>query len=31
MLLIKNASVYAPDPLGVKDVFLAGGKICAIP
>ena len=30
MLLIKNASVYAPDPLGVKDVFLAGGKICAI-
>ena len=30
MLLIKNVSVYAPDPLGVKDVFLAGGKICAV-
>lgn len=30
MLLIKNAAVYAPDPLGVKDVFLAGGTICAI-
>lgn len=30
MLLIKNAAVYAPEPLGVKDVFLAGGKICAI-
>lgn len=30
MLLIKNAAVYAPDPLGVKDVFLAGGEICAI-
>lgn len=30
MLLIKNVAVYAPDPLGVKDVFLAGGKICAI-
>lgn len=30
MLLIKNAAVYAPDLLGVKDVFLAGGKICAI-
>ena len=30
MLLIKNAAVYAPDPLGVKDVFLAGGKVCAI-
>ena len=30
MLLIKNAAVYAPDPLGVKDVFLAGGRVCAI-
>lgn len=30
MLLIKNATVYAPEPLGVKDIFLAGGKICAI-
>lgn len=30
MLLIKNAAVYAPAPLGVKDVFLAGGEICAI-
>lgn len=30
MLLIKNVTVYAPAPLGVKDVFLAGGEICAI-
>ncbi len=30
MLLIKNATVYAPEPLGVKDIFLAGGEICAI-
>lgn len=30
MLLIKNATVYAPEPLGVKDIFLAGSKICAI-
>ena len=30
MLLIKNATVYAPELLGVKDILLAGGKICAI-
>lgn len=30
MYLIKNAAIYSPDNLGVKDVFLAGGKICAI-
>ena len=30
MILIKNAEVYAPDHLGVRDLFLAGGKICAI-
>lgn len=30
MLLIRNVAVYAPDPLGVKDVFLAGGRVCAI-
>ena len=30
MLLIRNVAVYAPAPLGVKDVFLAGGEICAI-
>lgn len=30
MLLIKGATVYAPDCLGTKDVLQAGGKICAI-
>ena len=30
MKLIKNAQVYAPQPLGNKDVLLAGGKIIAI-
>ena len=30
MKLIKNCTVYAPEKLGVKDVFLAGGKICRI-
>lgn len=30
MILIKNATVYAPEPLGKKDVLLAGGKIVAI-
>ncbi len=30
MKLIKNAKVYAPEYLGVKDVFIAGGKICKI-
>lgn len=30
MLLIKNAKVYNPDYIGIKDVFLAGEKICCI-
>lgn len=30
MKLIKNARVYAPEYLGVKDIFIAGGKICKI-
>lgn len=28
--LIKNIRVYAPEDLGVKDVFLCGDKICKI-
>lgn len=30
MLLIKNAQVYAPQPLGRKDILVAAGKILAI-
>ncbi len=30
MKLIKNVNVYAPEKLGTKDVFIAGGKICRI-
>ncbi len=30
MKLIKNIKTYAPEYLGVKDIFLAGGKICKI-
>ena len=30
LTLIKNANVYAPDSLGVKDVLVAGNKIVAI-
>jgi len=30
MILIKKAKVYTPEYIGVKDVFLAGGKICGI-
>lgn len=30
MKLIKNIHVYAPNDLGIKDVFIAGGKICRI-
>ncbi len=30
MILIKNAEVYSPDYLGIKDVLLAGKKIVAI-
>ncbi len=28
--LIKNADIYAPKPLGKKDVLVAGSKICKI-
>ena len=28
--LLKNARVYAPAPLGVKDILIAGEKICRI-
>lgn len=28
--LIKNASIYAPEPLGVKDILIAGEKILRI-
>ena len=30
MKLIKNIEVYAPEKLGVKDVFMAGGKIVKV-
>ena len=30
MILIKNIDVYAPEKLGVKDVLVAGGKVCKI-
>lgn len=30
MILIKNAEVFAPEAIGIKDVLLAGGKIIAI-
>ena len=30
MHLIKNASVYAPEEIGVKDVLIGGGKILKI-
>ncbi len=30
MILIKQAEVYTPDLIGVKDVLIAGGKIVAI-
>lgn len=30
MILIKNAEVFTPDPVGKKDVLLAGRKIIAI-
>lgn len=30
VLLIRNAKVYSPDFLGVRDVFVAGGKICCV-
>lgn len=30
MLLIKNAQVYAPAPLGRRDILIAGGRIAAM-
>ena len=30
MLLIKNARVYAPAPLGRMDILVAGGRIAAM-
>ncbi len=30
MLLIKNANVYSPSPLGKKDILMGNGKILAI-
>ncbi len=30
MKLIKNIEVYAPEKMGIKDVYMAGGKICKI-
>jgi beta-aspartyl-dipeptidase (metallo-type) len=30
MKLFKRAKVYAPEPLGIKDVLISGGKIIAI-
>jgi len=30
MILIKQVDVYTPDPIGIKDVLIAGGKIIAI-
>lgn len=30
MLLIKNANIYAPQHLGIKDVLIASGKIISI-
>jgi len=30
MLLIKNANVYAPESLGIKDLLIANGRIQAI-
>jgi len=30
MLLFQKCDVYAPEPLGIKDVLMAGGKILAV-
>ena len=27
MLLLRNADVFAPEPLGVRDLLLGGGKV----
>ena len=28
--LLKNANVYAPEPLGHKDILIVGEKICSM-
>ncbi|RKD21614.1 isoaspartyl dipeptidase. Metallo peptidase. MEROPS family M38 [Caminicella sporogenes DSM 14501] len=30
MILIKNIEIYAPEYMGIKDVFISGSKICFI-
>ena len=30
MLLIKNANIYAPSHLGIRDIIVGGGKIESI-
>ena len=30
MKLVKGVEIYAPESLGIKDVFIAGDRICAI-
>ena len=30
MILIKNANIFAPEPIGTKDILLGGGKIISI-
>ena len=30
LILIKNADVYSPEPMGVKDLLIAAGKIVQI-
>lgn len=30
LTLVKNGSVFAPEPLGEKDILIAGGKIVAV-
>jgi len=30
LYLIKNANIYAPEPLGIHDIFIANGKIVSI-
>jgi len=30
LTLIKNANIFSPTPLGINDILIAGGKICAI-
>ena len=30
VIIIRNVSVYKPDPVGIKDVLILGDKIAAI-